>query len=107
VGTTLIYEASTVKESDPAEFEKIKRGETAVHTAYRKVKGLTRAPKEHRAAAIRRMASDGMTSNQMASSIWRYKFFSPSVNATCQVLAPNCLHVTSAGARTTPSQNQS
>lgn len=37
VGKTQVQQAVRVKERDPDEFERVKRGETAIHTAYQKV----------------------------------------------------------------------
>lgn len=79
VGTTQIYKAKRVKESDPEVFAKIESGEITTEEAARIVSGDTRPrikdnvtrgkPRDERAEEIRVLAADGNIATQIAARL--------------------------------------
>lgn len=75
VGSATVWEAEQVKNRDPAEFAKVKRGETTVHRAYRKVRGAPmvrlaeRLPRSKRVEQIRELSTRGYQIDQIAKEL--------------------------------------
>lgn len=77
VSETSLQRAVEVKRADPDEFERVRRGETTVHAAHQKVKGIqgpgkntaARMEKAERVERIRDMAAEGYHADQISNAI--------------------------------------